>query len=111
MSNSTKKRFGRKHWFLFEMPWHVDGLHTDDPPLQLIICQGPHERDSRKRSLLKLGMLAMEAGSWEARRYMQHALVVMAPMLASSISFKHLTMDELIDLYNHHCLGNVPLFE
>lgn len=105
------RRYGRKHWFLFEMPWHADGVHTGDSPLDLMICAGPHERDSRRRKLLHLGRLTMDAGSWEARRYMQNALVVMAPDVHGSISFKQLTMDELIDLYKRHCLGNVPLFD
>lgn len=105
------RRYGRKHWFLFEMPWHADGVHTDDSPLDLIICNGPNERSWQARRLEYFGRMSMDAGSWEARRYMQNALVVLAPDVSDSVSFKSLTMDELIVLYKRHCLGNVPLFD
>ena len=53
----------------------------------------------------------MEAGSYEARLYMQHSLLVMAPDVCGSLKFKGMAMQDLIDLYNRYCLGNTPLFD
>lgn len=100
----------RKHWFLLEVPWHADGPHGSDPPLSLIICSGPHDRDSQARRLANLGRMTIEAGSYEARVYMQHALAVMAPDVCGSLRFGRMSMQEIIDFYSRHCLGNDTLF-
>lgn len=105
------RRCVHKHWFLLEVPWHVDGPHGSDPPLSLIICAGPHDRDAQARRLAHLGRLTVEAGSYEARLYMQHSLLVMAPDVCGSLKFKGMSMQQLIDLYYRYCLGNTPLFD
>lgn len=99
-----------KHWFLFDMPWHADGVNTLDAPLGLRIYDAPRERDTDADRLLKLGRLTRLAGSEEAKVYMKRAIRAVAPDVYLHRRVAHYSMDELVRLFKDECYGQSHLF-
>ena len=100
----------KRHWFLFDMPWHADGVNTLDSPLGLRIYDSVGERDADARRLLKLGRLTRLAGSEEARTYMRHAVRAVAPDRYLQSRVAKYRMDDLVDLFLDECRGVSHLF-
>lgn len=100
-----------RHWFLFEMPWHSDGVHALDDPVSLYICDSPGERRGLEIRLRRLGRLTVEAGSLEARTYMSNAVRVMAPDVWRDRCRPPVPVHELVEAFREVCCGHVPLFD
>lgn len=104
------RRFGKRHWFLLEMPWHGDGVHPMESPIQLHIFESIGERNAGAARLRKLGRLTVEAGSHEARSYMLHAIKAAEPEMYAHTSWKIINMPLLIDTFRDVCEGRAHLF-
>ncbi len=105
MSNSVKR-----HWYLLEMPWHGDGVHPKDFPIQLHIFNSIGERNAGAARLRRLGRLTVEAGSHEARSYMVHSIKAVDPEIYGHTSWKMFTMLAVIDTFHAVCEGRTTLF-
>ena len=99
-----------RHWFLFDMPWHADGVNTLDDPLGLRIYDSQRERDIDAGRLLKLGRLTRLAGSEEAKVYMKRAIRAVAPDVYLHHRVAKYSMDELVRLFKDECYGQSHLF-
>lgn len=105
MSNSAKR-----HWYLLEMPWHGDGVHSMDSPIQLHIFDSIGECKAGAARLRKLGRLTVQAGSHEARSYMVHAIKAVEPETYAHTSWKMFTMQAVLDTFHLVCEGRATLF-
>lgn len=110
MVDRKEQEMAVRHWFLFDMPWHADGVNTLDAPLGLRIYDGPRERDVDADRLLKLGRLTRLAGSEEAKVYMKRAIRAVAPDVYLHRRVAHYSMDELVRLFKDECYGQSHLF-
>ncbi len=104
------RRFGKRHWFLLEMPWHGDGVHPMESPIQLHIFGSVGERNAGAARLRKLGRLTVEAGSHEARSYMVHAIKAVEPDPYAHVAWKMYSMQAVIDTFHAVCEGRATLF-
>ena len=104
------RRADKRYWYLLEMPWHGDGVHPMESPIQLHIFESIGARRAGAARLAKLGRLTMEAGSHEARSYMLHAIKAAEPEMYANISWKTINMRLLIATFVDVCEGRAHLF-